>query len=163
MQSCPGDGSGDSGGGTPPPPDDGPTTCPEAKTSECPQPPAEECDDCNAPEEADADICPQPLMGRTLPYLVNIAGRNHEFQFSGTMWRVDAGRSPSTYNISGPHASKDNWWIAESGTIRLVCWGRWVTRSFWYGTVVVQDDDLHFVMAPGHPDFETQPPYPPTQ
>jgi hypothetical protein len=121
----------------------------------------EECWDCTPPEAEDSDICPQPLSGKTLPYLVNIAGRNHEFKFTGTMYRIDAGRSPSTYNISGPHASKDNWWMAESGTIRLVCWGRWITRALWLGTAVVQDDDLHFVMAPGHPDFETQPPYPP--
>lgn len=113
-------------------------------------------------DEVDSDICPQPLRGRTLPYLATIAGRRHEFTFRGPMRRLDGGRSPSRYNISGPTASKDNWWIAESGTIRLVCWGGWrFRRSVWIGTVVVQDDDLHFVMGPGHPDFFNQPPYPP--
>ena len=102
-------------------------------------------------------------MGKTLTYLVNIAGRNHEFQFTGTMRRVNpaVGRSPAWYYISGPTVSKDSWWIAESGTIQLVCWGAWRFRnSVWIGTVVVQDDDLHMVMGPGHPDFENQPPDP---
>lgn len=103
----------------------------------------------------DSDICPQPLLGRTLTTLVEVAGRNHEFQFTGEMERVNplVGRSPAWYRISGPTASKDTWWIAESGTIQLV-WGRWRFRnSVWIGTVVVQATDLHMVMGPGHPDF----------
>lgn len=150
-----GDGGGGSGGGG----DDGAGSDPgggECMTSVGGEVVVQGCTGGGGEPEAeaeDSDICPQPLMGRTLPYLARIAGRSHEFQFTGTMYRIDAGRSPSTYNISGPTASKDTWWIAESGTIRLVCWGRWISRSIWLGTVVVQDDDLHFVMGPGHPDF----------
>jgi hypothetical protein len=161
VQSCPGDDGGMPGGGgaPPPPPGDG-TTCPvdEAPTT-CPVPPdSAACEaDCPPPEEeVDSDICPEPLDGRTLTYLVGIAGRNHEFKFTGRMNRVNplVGRSPAWYKISGPTASKDTWWIAESGNIQLVCWGGWRFRNtVWVGTVVVQDDDLHMVMGPGHPDF----------
>jgi hypothetical protein len=161
VQGCPGGGGGggESGGGYTPPPggDDTGTTPPD--TTACEQ-------DCPAEEETEnSDICPEPLGGRTLTYLATVAGRSHEFKFRGTMRRVNplVGRSPAWYKISGPHVSSDSWWIAESGTIQLVCWGRWHLRnSVWIGTVVVQADDLHFVMGPGHPDFENQPPYPPT-
>ncbi|HEU4886077.1 MAG TPA: hypothetical protein VFT45_27815 [Longimicrobium sp.] len=159
VESCPG-GGGDSGGGL----GDGgggdggggdgdgdPGTCIESVTSPCPD---GECEaDC---EEVDSDICPQPLMGKTVTTLIEIAGRNHEFQFSGRMTRVNplVGRSPAWYNISGPTPSKDNWWIAESGTIQLVCWGGWRFRNtVWVGTVYPQANDLHMVMGPGHPDF----------
>lgn len=156
VQECPGDGGGGGGGNTPPPPgDDDPTICPTSDTGSCPTEPACEVD-CPSEDEPESDICPQPLMGRTLTTLVNVAGRNHEFQFSGTMRRVNpaVGRSPAWYYISGPTASKDTWWIAESGTIQLVCWGAWRFRNtVWIGTVVVQDTDLHMVMGPGHPDF----------
>jgi hypothetical protein len=104
----------------------------------------------------DSDICPQPLRGKTVTTLIEIAGRNHEFQFTGRMSRVNplVGRSPAWYNISGPTLSEDNWWIAESGTIQLVCWGGWRFRNtLWVGTVYLQASDLHMVMAPGHPDF----------
>jgi hypothetical protein len=107
-------------------------------------------------ETEDSDICPQPLMGKTATALVDVAGRNHQFQFSGTMWRVNpaVGRSPAWYYISGPTLSEDGWWMAESGKVQLVCWGRWRFRnSLWVGTVYVQATDLHLVMAPGHPDF----------
>jgi hypothetical protein len=142
------------GGGTPPPSGDDGTEqpgveCPDSKCTPV-------CEvDCEETTE-DSDICPQPLGGRTLITLVNVAGRNHEFQFSGEMNRVNplVGRSPAWYRISGPTASKDTWWIAESGNIQLVCWGRWHLRnSVWLGTVVVQATDLHMVMGPGHPDF----------
>lgn len=107
-------------------------------------------------DEENSDICPQPLLGRTVTALVNVAGRNHEFQFSGQMDRVNrlVGRSPAWYTISGPTASKDNWWIAESGKIRLVCWGRWTLGNrLWIGSVYVQHTELHMVMSAGHPDF----------
>lgn len=160
LQSCPGGGGGGApgGGGTPSTPPDPGTICLMADTGSCPAPPdSMVCEvDCPAEEETDSDICPEPLRGRTLTYLAHIAGRNHEFKFTGTMRRVNplVGRSPAWYTISGPTLSKDAWWMAESGTIQLVCWGRWTLRnSLWVGTVVVQDDDLHMVMAPGHPDF----------
>lgn len=108
------------------------------------------------PEEEESDICPEPLRGRTLTTLVNVAGQHHEFQFTGTMHGVNpmVGRSPAWYKISGPTVSKDSWWIAESGNIQLVCWGRWhLGNSVWLGTVVVQATDLHMVMGAGHPDF----------
>jgi hypothetical protein len=174
VQGCPGPGTGGDpgGGGTPTPPGGDPdTVCPTSDTGACPVPPDTTTPVCevNCPpdgeEEEASDICPQPLMGKTLTYLATIAGRRHEFKFKGTMRRVNpaVGRSPAWYYISGPHLSSDNWWMAESGTIQLVCWGSWRFRnSVWIGTVVVQADDLHFVMAPGHPDFENQPPYPPT-
>lgn len=153
MQGCDGDGGG--GGGYKPPPGDPGTICPATGT--CLDDP-QACEmDCPPPdEEMDSDICPQPLMGKTLTYLATIAGRTHEFKFKGTMRRVNPaiGRSPAWYNISGPHVSNDSWWLAESGTIQLVCWGGWRFRnSVWVGTVGVQADDLHFVMGPGHPDF----------
>lgn len=156
VQSCPG--GGDSGGGLGGGGGGGdgegdPGTCIESVTTPCPD---GECEaDCEETAE-DNSICPQPLEGRTLTTLVNVAGRNHEFQFTGTMKRVDplVGRSPAWYEISGPTASKDTWWIAERGSIQLVCWGRWHLRhSIWLGTVVVQSTDLHMVMGPGHPDF----------
>lgn len=151
---CPGGGGapGGGGGGTPPPPPSDPgAICPLSATTTCP--PDGEDDEEEGP---DTDICPQPVAGKTLTYLVKIAGRNHEFKFTGTMNRVDplVGRSPAWYGISGPTVSKDSWWIAESGDIQLVCWGRWRFRNtIWLGTIVVQDDDLHMVMGPGHPDF----------
>lgn len=159
VQGCPGGGGGGGGGTAPPPGGDPGTTPPDSTTYPCEL-------DCPAEEEEEnSDICPQPVGGRTLTYLATIAGRSHEFKFTGTMGRVNPlqGRSPAWYEISGPHVSRDSWWIAERGKILLVCWGRWHFRnSVWLGTIVVQDDDLHFVMGPGHPDFENQPPYPPT-
>lgn len=163
VQGCPGGGGdpgGGPGGGTTPPGDDDPgTTPPDSTTYPCEL-------DCPTEEETeDNDICPQPVSGRTLTYLATIAGRTHEFKFRGTMRRVNPaqGRSPAWYKISGPHVSSDSWWIAESGNILIVCWGRWHFRNtVWLGTIAVQADDLHFVMGPGHPDFENQPPYPPT-
>lgn len=159
VQGCPGTGGGDPGGGTTPPGGDPGTTPPDSTTYPCEL-------DCPVEEETeDTDICPQPVSGRTLTYLATIAGRSHEFKFRGTMRRVNPaqGRSPAWYTISGPHVSSDSWWIAESGKIQLVCWGRWHLRnSVWLGVIAVQADDLHFVMGPGHPDFENQPPYPPT-
>lgn len=155
---CPGSGGAPGGGGgTPPPPTDPDAICPTADTGTCPpNDPEPVCEiDCEETTE-DSPICPQPLRGKTLTALVNVAGRNHEFQFTGEMDRVNrlAGRSPAWYKISGPTASKDTWWIAESGNIQLVCWGRWHFRnSLWIGTVVVQSTDLHMVMGPGHPDF----------
>lgn len=151
VQSCPGGGDGDpDGGGTPPPPGDDPDDpiCPASEdTGECP------------PEEEEyTDICPQPILGKVATALVNIAGRNHEFKFEGPFWRVNplVGRSPAWYEVPRPTLSKDDWWMAESGNIQLVCWGRWVivlrTRT-WVGTVYVQSTDLHVVMGPGHPDF----------
>lgn len=158
-QGCPGGGDtggggGDTGGGggTPPPPSgddpgDSDTICPTSDVGECP--PA---------EEEYSDICPQPIMGKVATALVPIAGRNHEFKFEGTFWRVNplVGRSPAWYKMDRPALSKDSWWMAESGNLRLVCWGRYVTvmgTRVWGGTVYVQDTDLHVVMGPGHPDF----------
>ncbi len=161
VQGCPG-GGGDpgTGGGAPPPPPTTPDpTCLTADDGTCQPGPEPVCEvDCPADgeDEADSDICPQPVRGRTLTALVNVAGRNHEFQFSGRMDRVNrlAGRSPAWYSISRPAASKDNWWIAESGTIQLVCWGGWKFRnSVWIGSISVQATDLHMVMSAGHPDF----------
>lgn len=156
VQSCPpgggdtgGDG-GDLGGTTPPPPgdDDPGTVCPPLETGEC------------APEEEEeySDICPQPILGKVATTLVPIAGRNHEFKFEGPFWRVNplVGRSPAWYKIPRPTLSKDDWWLAESGDLQLVCWGRYTivlgTRT-WVGTMYVQSTDLHVVMGPGHPDF----------
>lgn len=114
---------------------------------------ASDCDPEAIDCEAESDICPQPLRGRTLPYMATIAGRNHQFRFEGTMQRQGSGRSPATYAIARPTASKDMWWIAESGTIQTVCMGRWIARRLWIGTIYVIGDDLHFVMGPNHPDF----------
>jgi hypothetical protein len=161
VQSCPGGGDGDTGGGGGVGGGGGDggsgpgTVCPTSDTGSCPEPVCEI--DCPAEEEEfDSDICPQPLRGRTVTTLIDVAGRNHEFQFTGRMNRVNPlmGRSPASYTISGPTLSEDGWWIAESGTIQLVCWGRWRFRnSLWVGSVFVQATDLHMVMAPGHPDF----------
>lgn len=159
VQSCPGDGGGggSGGGGTAPAPTDPGTICPTAETSTCPTEPICEVDcPADGEQEEETDICPQPLSGKVATALVNVAGRNHEFKFTGTMNRVNplVGRSPAWYKISGPTASNDNWWIAESGNIQLVCWGRWTLRnSLWVGTVYVQSTDLHMVMSAGHPDF----------
>lgn len=152
VQTCPG-GGGDGGpgdGGTPPPPPTDPgAICPTADDGSC------------IPEDASeeySDICPQPILGKVATALVTIAGRNHEFKFEGPFWRVNPlrGRSPAWYEIRTPAASKDAWWIAESGNLQLVCWGRYQiilqTRT-WVGTVYVQSSDLHVVMGPGHPDF----------
>lgn len=149
VQSCPGTGGGTGGGGTTPPPGDDPddpgTTCTD--TGECP------------PEDEEySDICPQPILGKVATALVPIAGRNHEFKFEGPFWRVNplVSRSPAWYEIPRPTLSKDDWWMAESGNIQLVCWGRYTivlgTRT-WVGTMYVQSTDLHVVMGPGHPDF----------
>lgn len=150
VQSCPGGGGGDPGGGgtIPPPPSDDPgTICPTSDTGECP------------PEEEEySDICPQPILGKVATALVPIAGRNHEFKFEGTFWRVNplVGRSPAWYKMDQPALSKDSWWMAESGQLLLVCWGRYAVitgRRVWLGTMYVQDTELHVVMGPGHPDF----------
>lgn len=109
-------------------------------------------------EEEYSDICPQPVLGKVATALVPIADRNHEFKFEGPFWRVNplVGRSPAWYRIPRPTLSKDDWWMAESGNIQLVCWGRYAivlgTRT-WVGTMYVQSTDLHVVMGPGHPDF----------
>ena len=116
--------------------------------------PADECIDCNPPE-AESDICPAPFLGNVQPTLINIAGRNHEFRFSGPLTRLDGGRSPSLYKIERPKSSEDAWWIAEAGTIRLVCRDAWITRRLWLGHAYVQSSDLHMVMGPGHPDSRT--------
>jgi hypothetical protein len=150
VQSCPGGGGdtggggggGDDGGGDPG------TICIESYTEPCP--PEE--------EEEYSDICPQPILGKVATALVPIAGRNHEFKFEGPFWRVNplVGRSPAWYKIPRPTLSEDDWWMAESGDIQLVCWGRYQiildTRT-WVGTMYVQSTDLHVVMGPGHPDF----------
>ena len=152
VQGCPpGGGDGDGGGGsTPPPADCGDpgTILPTSVMSECP--PTE--------EEEESDICPQPIRGKVATALVNVAGRNHEFTFEGPFYRVNplVGRSPAWYSIRRPTISKDDWWIAESGNLQLVCWGRYQiilgTRT-WVGQMYVQSTELHMVMGPGHPDF----------
>jgi hypothetical protein len=144
LQSCPGGGVEPGSGGTPPPPPDSSTVCAMSETENC--------------EEEYSDICPQPIMGKVATALVNIAGRNHEFKFTGTFWRVNplVGRSPAWYKMDQPALSKDSWWMAEDGKLLLVCWGRYTVvagHRLWGGTVYVQDTDLHVVMAPGHPDF----------
>jgi hypothetical protein len=90
VQGCRGLGGGGGGGYTPPPGGDDPGTTPPDSTA-CEQ-------DCPAEEETeDSDICPEPLGGRTLTYLATVAGRSHEFKFTGTMRRVNplVGRSPA--------------------------------------------------------------------
>jgi hypothetical protein len=91
------------------------------------------------------------------PALITVAGRNHEFSFTSTLTypftRLTGGRSPATYEIGLPTASRDAWWIAQAGTITVWCRGAWITRKTWLGTLTVVDSDLHMVMGPGHPDF----------
>lgn len=163
VQGCPGDGGGggDAGGGgtTPPPPGCDPgTISPTSDTGEgCATEPVCELD-CpeDGEEEVNTDICPQPIRGKVATALVNVAGRNHEFKFEGVFRRVNpaVGRSPAWYTIDRPALSKDGWWMAESGNLLLVCWGRWTLRnSLWVGTIYVQDTESHLVMAPEHPDF----------
>lgn len=159
VQGCPGDGSGgggdDGGGGTtPPPPGCDPGTVSPTSVSV-----ASECDG-EGEEEEYTDICPQPIMGKVATALVPIAGRNHEFKFEGTFYRVNplVGRSPAWYKMdpTRPALSKDSWWMATSGNLLLVCWGRYVTvmgTRVWGGTVYVQDTEISVVMGPGHPDF----------
>ena len=149
---CPGGGGAPGGGGGAPPPPTGPDAiCPTADTGSCLPGEAEG-------EEEYSDICPQPIQGKVATALVPIAGRNHEFKFEGPFWRVNplVGRSPAWYRIARPKLSKDDSWMAESGYIQLVCWGRYQiilgTRT-WVGTMYVQSTDLHVVMGPGHPDF----------
>ena len=110
-----------------------------------------------APEE-DASRCPDQLFGRVVTALIPVAGRNHEFKFSGPMNRVGIARSPATYQISGPTTSTDNWWMAASGTISVYCNGYytpWVGGArYWIGrTDYAGRSDLHMVMSAGHPDF----------
>jgi hypothetical protein len=137
VQGCPGgggdtgggggwDGGGDGGGGDPG------TICIELYTEPCP---SEE-------EEEYSDICPQPILGKVAIALVPIAGRNHEFKFEGTFSRVNplVGRSPAWYEMDQPALSKDSWWMAESGNLLLVCWGRYgviAGKRLWFGTVYV--------------------------
>jgi hypothetical protein len=157
VQSCPGGGGGgtggggDSGGGDGGGDDRG-TICIQSYTEPC----APECEDCNPPEE-ESNICPSPFLGNVQPALIPVAGRNHEFSFSSTLTypfkRLTGGRSPATYEIGLPTASRDAWWIAQAGTITVWCRGAWITRRHWVGTLTVVDSDLHMVMGPGHPDF----------
>ncbi|WP_420125515.1 hypothetical protein [Longimicrobium sp.] len=157
VQSCPGGGDGGSWGGyTPPPGGTGPgdpgAICIESYSEPC----APECEDCNPPEK-ESTICPSPFLGNVQPTLITVAGRNHEFSFTSTFTypfkRLTGGRSPATYEIGLPTASKDAWWIAQAGTITVWCRGAWITRRHWVGTLTVVDSDLHMVMGPGHPDF----------
>lgn len=154
VQSCPG-GGGDTGGGGGGGGDGGEdpaTPCIESYTEPC----APECEDCNPPEE-ESTICPSPFLGNVQPALITVAGRNHEFSFSSTptypFKRLTGGRSPATYEIGLPTASRDAWWIAQAGTITVWCRGAWITRRHWVGTLTVVGSDLHMVMGPGHPDF----------
>jgi hypothetical protein len=156
VQSCPGGGDTGGGGGW----DDGGggggddrgIICIQSYTEPC----APECEDCNPPEE-ESNICPSPFLGNVQPALIPVAGRNHEFSFSSTLTypfkRLTGGRSPATYEIGLPTASRDAWWIAQAGTITVWCRGAWITRRHWVGTLTVVDSDLHMVMGPGHPDF----------
>lgn len=109
------------------------------------------------PDEDESTICPQPFLGNVQPALITVAGRSHEFQFHSSATypfvRLTGGRSPATYRIGLPTTSRDAWWIAESGTIRVWCRGAWVSRTLWVGTLTLVDSDLHMVMGPGHPDF----------
>jgi hypothetical protein len=148
VQSCPGGGDsggglGDGGGG------DGNgdpgENCIEEVTSPC------------EPDAEESTICPQPFYGNVQPALITVAGRNHEFQFHSSetkpFTRLTGGTSPATYKIGLPTISRDDWWIAESGTITVWCRGVWIRQGFWLGTLTVVDSDLHMVMGPGHPDF----------
>lgn len=113
-------------------------------------------------EEADALSCPQELVGKVITALIPVAGRNHEFSFTGSlgrgMTRVGAARSPATYEIAGPTASRDAWWIAERGTVKVNCNGYYSPSAFgyklWIGRAsYAGSSDLHMVMGPGHPAF----------
>jgi hypothetical protein len=113
-------------------------------------------------EEEDARSCPQELVGKVITALVPVAGRNHEFRFEGKfgqgMTRVSAARSPAAYEIAGPTASRDTWWIAERGTVKVNCNGYYSPSAFgyklWIGVAsYAGDSDLHMVMGPGHPSF----------
>lgn len=109
-------------------------------------------------EEADAATCPSILSGKVITALITVAGRTHEFRFDGPMQRVGRGSKPATYQISGPKTSEDSWWIAESGTITVTCWGFFTPQyqgaRLWIGTAnYAGQSDLHMVMGPGHPDF----------
>lgn len=124
--------------------------------------------DCGSPEypteeeEADARSCPQRLVGKVITALIPVAGRNHEFSFEGAvgrpMVRTGAARSPATFEISGPTVSRDAWWIAERGTVKVNCTGGYSPSAFgyrlWIGVAsYAGDSDLHMVMGPGHPEF----------
>ena len=162
VQGCPGaggTGGEPGGGGTPTPPGGDDPVCPESTTGLCPTLPLDSIPDCVGctPPEEESTICPQPFYGNAQPALITVAGRNHEFQFHSSLTypftRLTGGRSPATYSIGLPTASKDAWWIAERGTITVWCRGAWITRKHWIGTMTVLDSDLHMVMGPGHPDF----------
>ena len=124
VESCPGggdtgggggwNGGGDGGG------DDPGTICIESYTEPCP--PGEDDE-----EEEYTGIVAAPVMGKVATALVPIAGRNHEFKFEGTFWRVNpaVGRSPAWYRID-PAARRlvriaGGWRRAAAS--RLVCWG----------------------------------------
>lgn len=71
---------------------------------------------------------------------------------------VSAARPPATYEIAGPTASRDTWWIAERGTVKVNCNGYYSPSAFgyklWIGVAsYAGESDLHMVMEPGHPDF----------
>lgn len=120
--------------------------------------------DCASPqhptpeEEADARSCPGTLVGKVITALIPVASVNHEFRFEGPMTRVSAARSPATYEIAGPTASRDAWWIAERGTVQIICNGVYSPSAFgykvWIGVASYGGvSDLHMVMGPGHPNF----------
>jgi hypothetical protein len=73
------------------------------------------------------------------------------------MIRIGAARSPATYGIR-PTASRDAWWIAESGTIKVTCNGYYSPSAFgyrvWIGVAsYAGQSDLHMVLGPNHPTF----------
>lgn len=103
--------------------------------------------------------CPLWFSGKTVTALISVADggslgtNNHEFKFTGKMYRIGDRSNPSWYSIN-PTASTDNWWYAESGKILVNCskgsivFGRWTGMVSWAG-----DADVHLVMGPSHPYF----------
>jgi hypothetical protein len=100
--------------------------------------------------------CPK-ILGKVVTAGITVAGRLHTFKFEGPFTRIGLRSVPGTYPIK-PTVSEDGWWIVESGTITVDCWGFYIpipgrNANLFIGQASYRTGDLHMVMGPSHPDF----------
>jgi hypothetical protein len=99
--------------------------------------------------------CPR-ILGKVVTAGIRVAGTLHTFKFEGPFTRLGLQSVPGTYPIR-PTVSEDGWWIAESGTITVDCWGFYIPlnsrANLFIGRASYRTGDLHMVMGPSHPDF----------
>jgi hypothetical protein len=99
--------------------------------------------------------CPR-ILGKVVTAGIRVAGTLHTFKFEGPFIRIGLQSVPGTYPIK-PTVSEDGWWIAESGTITVDCWGFYIPinsrANVFIGRATYRTGDLHMVMGPSHPDF----------